>query len=168
MKRINLPLFSLLLLFLNCLDVSSFAQKKLPAFPRPCGIYVLGSGATGKHLDNISDSPFVDGYTLRISWEELETAKKVYNFTIIDSALLRLQPLNQKLTILLNLVAVPAYILKLRNVQTYVNDGDTTVLPWDNASTKYLNAFLDTLSKYKVKKGNKKVALKDHPVFKQI
>lgn len=168
MKKINLPLFSLLLLFLNCFYFSSFAQKKLPAFPRPCGIYILGGGMPDKHLDNIRDSPFVDGYTLRVSWAELETAKKIYNFKIIDSAIGKLQPLNQKLTILLNIVSVPDYILKLRNVQTFINDGDTTVLPWDNASTPYLNAFLDTLSKFRVKNGNKKVALKDHPTFKQV
>jgi len=93
-----------------------FAQAD---FPRPRGIYALDSGQGTYREANIRDYPFVTGYCLRPSWSELEPAKDVYDFTMIDAVIRKLEPIGKKLSLEVMRPPEPAYIAQTAGVATW-------------------------------------------------
>ncbi|HVJ18967.1 MAG TPA: hypothetical protein VM686_26280, partial [Polyangiaceae bacterium] len=49
----------------------------------PAGLYALGDKTT----NGLRDHSFVNGFTLRLRWSELETEPGVYDFSLVDAAL---------------------------------------------------------------------------------
>ena len=63
---------------------------------RPRGIYSLG---TMNSLAGVRTNDFVDGFTVRVRWDQLESSPGVYNFSLIGNAIAQLQPAGKKLTL---------------------------------------------------------------------
>ena len=106
--------------------------------PRPRGLFVL-DGRAGTQIDgvsmrdaNISTESFVDGYVLRAQWQVLEPAEGVYSFDMITNIIGRLQPLDQKLSLIIKAVE-PTYIAAEPGVLTWYDDGEERdrAAPWD-------------------------------------
>jgi len=111
-------------------------------FSRPRGLFVLdGGGATnytttfGKAISlrdaNIRSHSFVDGFTLRVAWNDVEsgTTPGVYDFFIIQNALSKL-PAGQKLSLII-VPSEPDYIAAAAGVETWNDDGVARATPWD-------------------------------------
>ncbi len=111
-------------------------------FSRPRGLFVLDSGGAtnyttsfGKAISlrdaNIRSHSFVDGFTLRIAWNDVEssTTPGAYDFFIIQNALNKL-PAGQKLSLII-VPAEPDYIATTAGVETWSNAGTTRATPWD-------------------------------------
>lgn len=105
----------------------TFAPAYSQDFPRPTGIYALGPGLLqplANRLDGIRSYPFVDGYAWRVAWADFEIGPQQYDFSPIDSAIVRLEPLGQKLTLSLFATKAPEDILAdTINVETYFGIG---------------------------------------------
>ncbi|MBX7210688.1 MAG: dienelactone hydrolase family protein [Verrucomicrobiaceae bacterium] len=111
-------------------------------FSRPRGVYCLDSaGATnytttfGKAISlrdgNIRTHSFVDGFTLRVAWDDVEsdTSPGSYDFFIIQNALNKL-PAGQHLSLIIT-PDDPTYIAATSGVQTWSDAGLTRATPWD-------------------------------------
>jgi hypothetical protein len=153
---------------------SSLAQPHSFAIPR--GIYVLGNDS--RQGINIRNYPFVTGYVLRMSWAEIEKSPGVYDFSVIDSIIGKLDSIGQKLTIILggaNSIE-PSYIAATAGVTTYVDKyptGATAIraVPWDPFLIKRFRAFTKALGDHLVPSaaaGGKLVPLRNHPVLTNI
>lgn len=118
------------------------ANASAAQFSRPRGVYCLDSaGATnytttfGKAISlrdaNIRALSFVDGFTLRVAWDDVEgdTTPGSYDFFIIQNALNKL-PADQHLSIIIT-PDDPAYIAATSGVQTWSDAGLTRATPWD-------------------------------------
>jgi len=186
MRRLrNLPLLGVFLLgVLGISDAAliAYQTETVAEFPRPTGIYALGPGLLQpleRRLANVRDYPFVDGYALRVGWGELEVGPGQYDFSLIEEAIARLEPLGQKLTLALMASAAPQYLLNDPNVETYVAVGsraggsqdERRVVPWDETVLARYEAFAEALAHHPVPDataGGRSVPLKDHPVLAQI
>ena len=111
-------------------------------FSRPRGVFCLDSGGAtnytttfGKAISlrdaNIRSHAFVDGFTLRVAWNDVEsdTTPGSYDFFIIQNALNKL-PAGQKLSIII-VPSEPAYIAATSGVETWSDAGLTRATPWD-------------------------------------
>lgn len=111
-------------------------------FSRPRGVFCLDSGGAtnytttfGKAISlrdaNIRSHSFVDGFTLRVAWSDVEsdTTPGSYDFFIIQNALNKL-PAGQKLSIII-VPNEPAYIAATSGVETWSDAGLTRATPWD-------------------------------------
>lgn len=111
-------------------------------FSRPRGVFVLdGGGATdytttfGKAISkrdaNIRSHSFVDGFTLRVAWSDVEsgTTPGDYDFFIIRNLLSKL-PAGQKLSLII-VPGEPDYIATTPGVQTWNDAGTLRATPWD-------------------------------------
>jgi len=123
---------------------------------RPRGIFVLDSGqgtsigGVSMRDANIRGSNFVTGYVLRASWQTMETSKEVYNFTIISNILARLQPLGQKLSLII-IPNDPTYIAATAGVTTWTDTDQlgnpiTRAVPWDPFLLQQRQKFLSALA----------------------
>ena len=111
-------------------------------FSRPRGLFVLDSGGAtnyttsfGKAISlrdaNIRSHSFVDGFTLRVAWNDVEssTTPGAYDFFIIQNALNKL-PAGQKLSLII-VPSEPDYIATTSGVETWSDAGTTRATPWD-------------------------------------
>ena len=111
-------------------------------FSRPRGIFVLDSGSTptytttfGRTISlrdaNVRNLPFVDGFTLRVAWNDVEsgTVPGDYDFFIIRNLLDQL-PAGQRLSLII-VPGEPAYIADTPGVRTWSDDGTLRATPWD-------------------------------------
>ena len=111
-------------------------------FSRPRGVYVLDSGGVanyqttfGKNIskrdDNIRGHSFVDGFTLRVAWSDVESSSTPgdYDFFIIKNLLSKL-PAGQKLSVII-VPDDPAYIASTPGVETWTDAGKMRATPWD-------------------------------------
>ena len=119
-------------------DVSAAASQ----FNRPRGIFVLDSAGPANYSTtlgttislrdgNIRSNSFVDGFTLRVAWSDVESATTpgLYDFFIIQNLLNKL-PAGQKLSLII-VPNEPAYIAATSGVQTWSDAGLTRATPWD-------------------------------------
>lgn len=111
-------------------------------FSRPRGVFCLDSGGVtnytttfGKAISlrdaNIRSHAFVDGFTLRVAWSDVEsdTTPGSYDFFIIQNALNKL-PVGQKLSLII-VPNEPTYIAATSGVETWSDAGLTRATPWD-------------------------------------
>lgn len=143
-------------------------------FHEPCGMYVL---ATQDSSNNIRDADWVAGYVLRSRWETLELEDGTYDFSAIDAAIERLDPLGQKLTVQM-IGAEPPYVVDDAS-DTWVwfdpnprhtgdcvdKDGCVRVLPWDVPTQERRRALLNALAAHSLPLGDGTVPLADHPAL---
>lgn len=145
------------------------------AYEEPCGIYVLASADLST---NIRDASWVAGYVLRSRWDLLESEGEdgpVYDFSAIDTALEKLEPLGQKLTIQV-LGNEPDFVVEDAD-DTWVwhdpnprhtgdcsdADGCERVLPWDGPTRTRRKALLAAMAAHKAPYGEGTLALSEHP-----
>jgi dienelactone hydrolase len=154
---------------LGCLAVWSVLTA--PAQDRPRGIYVLG---TLNSLSNIRTNDFVDGFTIRVRWDQLETAQGVYNFNLISNAIAQLQPAGKKLTLEIFAINPPAYVVSGASETWNVVIGGASTpnpVPWDAYGLNAWRTFVQALSNFQVadsSQGGALVPLKQHPTLAQI
>lgn len=125
------------------------------AFPRPRGIYVLDTGGPSTYTTTfgkpvslrdgaIRDLPFVDGYTLRVAWADVEGAPGEYDFHVVLNALSNL-PEGQKLSLIL-VPPEPASIAAISGVETWDDGGTPRARPWDPVLMERRRALVSALA----------------------
>lgn len=141
------------------------------ALRRPRGLFVLDSAAGGQingvsmRDANLRTHDFLSGYVLRVPWNTLEPAQEIYDFTIISNILTRLQPLGQKLSLIL-VPFEPAYIAATPGVTTWEDEDRngnplTRAVPWDGFLLQQRAKFLAALATNRF--GG--VPFREHPVL---
>jgi dienelactone hydrolase len=141
---------------------------------RPRGIFVLDSaqgsliGGVSMRDANVRSNAFVTGYVLRAAWQTLETSREVYNFTMISNILARLQPLGQKLSLII-IPNDPPYVAATPGVTTWVDQDQsgnplTRAVPWDPFLLQQRAKFLAALAAGQF--GG--LALSNHPTLQVI
>jgi hypothetical protein len=144
-------------------------QKKL------CGLYLLSSKAGTFQDGNIRDYDFIDGYSVRVDWSDLESTQGVYQFDLVDHLLGRLEPLGQGLNFEL-MDSPPDYVLQgAQTTWSEVDDnpnhptfGQTIVhpVPWDAFAQQRFGALLTALSTHMVSYQGKPISVSEHPLFR--
>jgi hypothetical protein len=128
-------------------------------FDRPRGIFVLDSATPATYTTsfgrlislragNIRTLPFVDGYTLRVAWDDVEGGPGQYDFFIIEN-LINLLPPGQRLSLII-VPGEPAYIAATPGVQTWNDGGITRAVPWDPFLRQRRRAFLEAMAAHEV------------------
>jgi dienelactone hydrolase len=133
-------------------DTSAAAAQ----FSRPRGVFILDSGGPLNYTTtfgstislrdaNLRSLPFVDGFTLRVSWSDVEsgTTPGHYDFFNIQNLLNKL-PAGQRLSIII-VPTEPAYIATTPGVQTWSDAGLTRATPWDPYLRTRRRALLDAM-----------------------
>lgn len=134
------------------------------ALKQPHGIYILDSSAgtiingVSMRDGNVRDLPFIDGYSLRVNWSELEPASGTFDFTMIANIFAKL-PANQKLSIILLSNSPPAWLLATPGITTWTAAGVTWPLPWDAIAQEQFRQLLVALGNFTVDG----VPLRNHP-----
>jgi len=141
---------------------------------RPRGLFVLDSAA-GTQINGVSmrdanlrSYAFLSGYVLRVAWSTLEPAQEVYDFTIISNILVHLEPLRQKLSLIL-VPPEPPYIAATPGVTTWQDldrNGNplTRAVPWDPFLLQQRAKFLAALATNRF--GG--IPFRDHPLLYAI
>jgi hypothetical protein len=140
----------------------------------PIGIYTLSTARDNplstkdERLGNIRDYDFVSGYTLRVSWSDLEPTSGQYNFGVIDSAIQTLAPLGQGLSLEIMSNDEPAYVLANAS-ETYLDHrGGVTPAPWDGFTQQRQAALYSALGSHVVTGVGAPHALSVDPTLKSI
>jgi hypothetical protein len=150
-------------------------QLKATAIPGPAGIFVIGDthyipGEVAKF-----DLDFIDGYTLRVPWADMETWDSMtqtpaYDFSRIDATLEDLRARGKRMTLEIFVFNAPAYVLTLPGTVTWANPhptmGGTQVVPWDTNALAAYRAFLLQLSNHIVAGTSWRIA--DHPTLESV
>ena len=138
---------------------------------RPHGLYSLG---TMNSLTGLRTNDFVDGFTLRVRWSQVETAPGVYDFSLISHAIARLQPLGKRLTLEVFAVNAPAHVVASASETWTTTLGGTpipTPVPWDTNALNAYRAFMLALANYPVPDAAQRGALtplRQHPTLAQV
>jgi hypothetical protein len=170
----------LILLVLPFTLAGAFAEAD--DFSSPCGIYALDSQKGTKNSQgqsfrnaNIRDYPFVAGYALRRSWSELEPVQGVYDFSLLDPVIQKLEAQGKQLTLALVTAPEPSYIAAMPGVTTWLwrdpDQGTVTprAVPWDPFVRKRFGAFMTALGNHLVPTmSGHSVPFRDHPVLASI
>jgi hypothetical protein len=162
----KLPLCLLVLLF----PLSDAFGQSAPTFPRPYGIYAIGQSS----VSNIRDYPYVDGFVMRVDWALLEPQRGLYDFSLIDAVVRKLDTLGQKLTLDVFRMRTPSYIMSTPGVQTHVlrlsRDSFYTAVPWDSIALNRFDLLHEALASHRIRsmRDGAELPLRDHPVLKQI
>ena len=151
----------------------------LPETFRPCGLYILDSRGSALRDGNIRDYPWVRGYVLRLSWNDIEQSPGVYDFSLIDNALERVAAIGQHLTLLI-LGPEPDHVTD-QAVETWHwvdtnpnhpddvfectanNGGCDRPLPWDEPTQNGYRAMVQALALHQVRDGADFTTLANHP-----
>ena len=140
----------------------------------PAGIFSLGVAQDNpntrfdERLANIRSYDFVSGFTLRVYWKDLETSQGVYDFTVIDEAIKRVEALGQHLNLEV-LQGTPQYVIDGAGT-TYLNSrSELTPAPWDSfAQTRYA-ALENALANHVVDDGTgTNLPLNQHPTLVSV
>lgn len=145
-------------------------QAAAAQFSRPRGVFILDSGGPANYTTtfgtsislrdaNLRTLPFVDGFTLRVAWSDVEsgTTPGHYDFFIIQNLLNKL-PAGQHLSLII-VPTEPAYIATQPGVQTWSDAGLTRATPWDPYLRSRRRALLAALGAH-ITDG---IALRDDP-----
>jgi hypothetical protein len=140
----------------------------------PLGIYSLSTArdnpvtSKDERLANIRNYDFISGYTLRVSWNDLEPASGQYNFAVIDSAIQTLAPLGQGLSLEILAGDEPAYVLANAS-STYIDHrGGVNPVPWDTFTQQRQAALYSALGSHVVQGAGAPHALNQDPTLKSI
>jgi hypothetical protein len=139
---------------------------------RPVGIYLLSDPSPPSSVASLLAKPFVDGYSQRIAWTDLEPAPGVYDFSRIDAVVAAVQPLHKRFTISILAAEVPHDLSAAAGAETVsVGFGGglkVTVLPWHAPARARWNALLAALAAHPVADsaaGGALVPLRDHSLL---
>lgn len=140
----------------------------------PVGIFALGSAqdnpvtAADERLANIRDYDFLSGYTLRVFWKDLETSQGVYDFSVIDEAIKRLDLLGQDLNLEV-LQGTPQYVIDGAGA-TYLNHrNEVSPVPWDAFAQSRYAALQNAMANHVVNDGTgDNLRLNQHPTLVSV
>ncbi|MGH9845324.1 MAG: hypothetical protein ACREEM_41960, partial [Blastocatellia bacterium] len=147
------------------------------------GVYSLDSGGGTYRDANIRSHSYVEGYVLRPSWSELETARDVYDFRMIDHVIAKLEPIGKKLSLEIMRPPEPGYIARTPGVTTwedkdtrYDDDRDPSTplyraVPWDPFLLERFERLMKALSDHlapDASQGGKLAPLRDHPALANL
>jgi hypothetical protein len=157
-------------------SLASLATASSPAIAaeNPNGIYILSTAVNNPNtpqddrLANIRNYDFVSGYTLRLFWNDLETAPGVYNFNVINDAINLLAPLNQGLSLEIFTGEEPQYVLDGAAAKYTDHRGGVNPVPWDAFAQSRHAALYSALGDYVVAAGGSTHALRDDPTLRSI
>lgn len=139
-----------------CIPAFAAAQD----FARPRGIYLLGAGRQTDPDPAVMAKPFVDGFTLRLFWDDVEPTAGAYDFAAIDETLANLEAHggSKRLTLELLGRSAPAWLLALPGVATYEgvdiggvgpgSETETLPLPWDETTLARWEALMEALASH--------------------
>jgi hypothetical protein len=124
----------------------------------PAGIFSLGNALDNpntkidERLANIRSYDFVSGFTLRVFWKDLETSQGVYDFSVIDEAVKRVEAVGQHLNLEV-LQGVPQYVIDGAG-STYLNSrNEVTPVPWDSFAQSRFAALQNAMANHVVDDG---------------
>ena len=173
-SRNHFSCWCLLLLGTPALIVAT-ASNGLADIAGPRGIYILGSGRDNantpvdERVTGIRDYDFVDGYTLRIHWEDVDLGSGQYDFEVIGEALALLEN-NQhatKMNLELLVLTPPSHIIT-NAAQTWQHfKAGTLPVPWDVTTQQGYADLVTALANHSVfdAAAGAMVPLAQHPVF---
>lgn len=158
-----------LLLFSSCKAIA------VPTVHGPAGIFVIGdtrpvAGEVAKF-----DLDFVSGYTLRMTWKDIEswnpnTGAPAYDFSRIDATLEDLRARGKRMTLEIFITKAPDYVMALPDTLTWVNphpqQGGVQPLPWDANSQAAYAAMMRAMADHQVAGTSWRMA--DHPTLESI
>lgn len=136
----------------------------------PRGIYVLGNG--GGDLRNVRNVPFVEGFSLRIGWEQMERAEGVFDFSAVDEAVACLQSIGKKLTLEVSPLRPPAHVMA-KVAESWYNPkaGSFVPVPWDPVVLASWRDFMAALAGHQVADASRDgapVRLAEHPTLETV
>jgi hypothetical protein len=152
----------------------------LPIVTSPAsGIFLLDNRQGSNRLSSLRylNRPWIDGFAWRMSWQAFDkgTTGPRYNFSSIDWAISKLQAMNKKLSLFLNVQEVPDYVRvdadELYGTKVpYWEYTANTCVPWDQPSLEHYRNFLKALGSHLVydKISDQYVPLRDHPTLGPI
>lgn len=141
----------------------------------PAGIFVIGDTRPVENEVAKFDFDFVSGYTLRVTWAELEswnatTQAPQYDFSRVDTTLEDLRARGKRMTLEIFVNKVPDYVLGLPGVTTWTNphpsQGGVQVVPWDATALFAYQAMIQALANHPVAGTTWRVA--DHPTLESM
>lgn len=123
---------------------------------RPVGIY---------SIDTVVDLPFVAGVAKRFFWSELEPEEGVYDFRGIEQIIHEAELVGQSVTLATLLIDEPSWLMdRISEEDKYEGMQGIDIVPWNETMLQALNKLVQAQSNFEVDG----VALKDHPIVKQI
>lgn len=137
---------------------------------RPRGIYLLSDPLAPSA--SILGQSFVDGFAQRLSWQKLEPAPGLYNFSRLDTVVAAMRPLGKPFTLSILSLQVPTDLVTAAGPETvsvqFSQGTVLTVLPWHRAAQERWEALLDSLANYRLPDdaaGGGPVPLRDHSLL---
>lgn len=139
-----------------------FATNTAPAqdFDRPRGIYLIGGVGQTMPDPTVMAKPFVDGYTLRLLWEDLEPTRDGFDFSPIGTTLANMaaQGHHKGLTLEILPRTPPTWLLAEPGIVTYTAQAvasqgtgtETLPVPWDPFLLSRWEAFTGALAAHEV------------------
>ncbi len=106
----------------------------------------LGVSLRDGNMTNLATKTHVDGYTLRVSWDEVEGGLGQYDFFVIQNALNKL-PADKKLSIIV-VPGEPAYIAATAGVTTWADGSTTRAVPWDPFLRARRHALVEAMASF--------------------
>ncbi len=146
------------LLLFNVVAAATFAQ----GIRRPQGIYMIGNVGQSFPDPEVLARPYVDGFTVRVFWEDLEPQKGDFDFSIIEAALQNLASYGgtKRMTLEIFSREVPSWLLAEPGIVTYdarnIAGGSasgqtiTVPLPWDPITLERWDLFVATLAAHQL------------------
>ena len=141
----------------------------------PRGIYTLGSGRDNantpvdERVTGIRDYDFVDGYTLRLHWEDVDLGGGVYDFGVINEAIGLLESNHNATTMNLEMLVLtpPTYIVDNATETWEHFKAGTLPMPWDPAAQQGYADLIAALANHSVfdTAAGAMVPLAQHPVL---
>lgn len=130
------------------------------------GLYIL-DGNRGTYRDvNIRDYDFVDGYTWRFSWADMEPKKGEYDFRGLEHIVKRLSAIDKKLSWII-MADLPDYLAKEPGMDTYIYNNKAIPSPWDEKLLARYEAFVKAVSMHRMpdpKRDGRMIPFKWHSV----
>ncbi len=153
-RPLHFPLWFFLSLFAP--HSPSGAATPIPsAVLSPQGLFVSGpptSACSHSVITSLGEKPFVSGFLIRVGWDDLEPAKGIYDFTLLDRELAAAAKLRKKVVLaIVNGPHAPAwlYAQKVPAITLSARGRIMTIpLPWDETYLSFWTTFIQKLGEH--------------------
>jgi hypothetical protein len=128
-------------------------NNKVIAFPR--GLYVSGPPTSARShsvIEALGQKDFVTGFLVRVGWDDLESAKGVYDFTLLDGELEAASRLGKKVSLgIVNGPHAPAWLYPEGTSFVEISARGRTIklpVPWDENYLAAWTRFIQKLGEH--------------------